>query len=104
EALPTPRRRSPTDRGDPRHSRRASALPTPATDRRAGFRQHQIPAAHRPLPTAWLTRLPGRVEADRLDAQPTQALARDPGPGCHLTRPPRTRRLAETNADRARRP
>jgi Transposase DDE domain len=56
---------------------RSSALPTTTADRRAGLREHQVPAAHRSLPAPRHQRLQGRMEADRRNPQPPQALARD---------------------------
>src|SRR5262249_43638067 len=94
-----PRRRGPPDGSNPRHPARTSALPTPTADRRAGLREHQVPPPRRPLPTTRLTRLPGRVEADRRHPQPAQTLARNPDPGSSLTPAPsisRTERLPET--------
>ena len=66
-----------------------------AAEARHGLREHQVPPPRRPLPTARVRCLPGRVEADRLRPQSAQALARRPGPGSSLTRPPRTRRPAD---------
>src|SRR5262249_21187668 len=61
------------------------ALPPPTADRRTGLREHQVPPPDRPLPTTRLTRLQGRMEADRLHAQPAQTLARDNASSCQLT-------------------
>src|SRR5262249_49416515 len=95
-------RRGPPDGSNPRHAGRTSALPTPTADRRAGLRKHQVPPPHRPFPTTRLTRLPGRMEADRLHPQPAQALARQRTPGRRLSSGApnisRTVRLTETKA------
>jgi hypothetical protein len=77
--LRPPRPRSAADRGGALEARGPGLLPAKTADRRAGLRQHQGHPPRRPLPAARVTRLQGRVEADRRHPQPLEALAGQAG-------------------------